>query len=53
MGVGEEREVRRTDTESVNEGSSSPKYCWRRADLESPESFVRGKRKSTSEGCEH
>ena len=29
------------DTESVNEISSKPKHCWRRIDLESPESFVR------------
>lgn len=37
---------RRTDIESVNGSSSNPKYCWRRVDFESFESFVRDKAKN-------
>ena len=44
---------RGVDTKIANESSSRPKYCWRRVDFESSEGFVRGKRRSTSEGYEH
>ena len=43
----------RMNTDLVNVSYSRPKYCWRRVDFRSFESFVRAKGKITGEVCEY